>query len=80
MFLLTSPVCSPRLPQALQRNPRYFHALYHLGLVLALRGEAREAIARLDAAAALRPRDWRIMEARARVLQVGDGTWHWWQS
>lgn len=69
---ISGPLPPPHPPtlQALQRNPSYFHALHHLGLVLHLGGEHREAIQRLDAALQLQPRDWRVMEARGRVLQV----------
>lgn len=58
---------------ALRRNPSYLPALYHLGLLLHVRGENREAIQRLDMALTLAAQDWKVMEARGRVLQVG---WH----
>ncbi|GAX76756.1 hypothetical protein CEUSTIGMA_g4203.t1 [Chlamydomonas eustigma] len=58
--------------QALSRNPLYFPALYHIGLVLYLLGRNAEAAGRLETAQALQGRQWTVLEARGRVLQELD--------
>lgn len=42
------------------------------GFVSPMQSRNAEAIQRLDAALALQPRNWMVMEARGRVLQVCD--------